>query len=251
MAESVVYGLHAVLAVLSNPHRNVLRLIIQENREDERLLEITKLAKGKNIRIESLSSSVMKTRFPDAVHQGVIAYVTSMPSYTESDLPMLLDSMPSSSIILVLDGVTDPHNLGACLRTSDAASVHFVMIPKDKSAKMTAVVSKVACGGAEIVPLVSVTNLVRALEVLKKAGVWVYGLSAEAPQSIYEGDLKGQIAFVLGSEGKGLRRLTEEACDGLFSLPMYGSVSSLNVSVTTGIVLYEALRQRLPSLRTK
>jgi len=152
-------------------------------------------------------------------------------------------------LILILDGITDPHNLGACLRSADATGVDFVMIPKDKSASVTPVVSKVACGAAESVPLVRVTNLVRAMDILKEQGVWIYGAAGEAKCSLYQIDCTGMVAIAMGAEGEGLRRLTREHCDGLFcdglfSLPMAGSVNSLNVSVATGVSLYEVVRQR-------
>ena len=146
-------------------------------------------------------------------------------------------------MILILDGITDPHNLGACLRTADAAGVDFVIIPKDKSAAITPVVSKVACGAAESVLVVRVTNLARAISTLKEHGVWIYGAAGEAEHSIYDLDFTGSIGIVMGAEGSGLRRLTRELCDGLFSLPMQGEVSSLNVSVATGISLYEIARK--------
>lgn len=147
-------------------------------------------------------------------------------------------------LILILDGITDPHNLGACLRSADATGVDFVVIPKDKSASITPVVSKVACGAAESIPLVRVTNLARAMDILKQQGVWIFGAAGEAENLLYAMDCSGNIALVMGAEGTGLRRLTREHCDGLFSLPMMGSVESLNVSVATGVSLYEVIRQR-------
>ena len=155
-----------------------------------------------------------------------------------------MDLSKKPCLILILDGVTDPHNLGACLRSADAAGVDFVVIPKDKNASVTPVVSKVACGAAESMPIVRVTNLARAMDVLKEQGVWIYGAAGEATESLYRLDCKSSIALVMGSEDKGLRHLTREQCDGLFSLPMLGTVSSLNVSVATGICLFEVVRQR-------
>ena len=160
---------------------------------------------------------------------------------------MLLQFVEQSeqpSLILVLDGVTDPHNLGACLRSADAAGVHAVVVPKDKSADLSPTVRKVACGAAEVVPFVRVTNLSRTLEALKERGVWLFGAAGEAEKSIYDNDLTGSMALVMGAEGAGLRRLTREHCDHLVKLPMAGSVSSLNVSVATGVCLFEAVRQR-------
>ena len=187
----------------------------------------------------------MASKFPDVVHQGIVAMVTHMPVFQEKDLPQLIKGSSKPPFILILDGVTDPHNLGACLRSADAAGVDCVIIPKDKSASITPVVSKVACGAAEAIPVIRVTNLVRTMETLKDLGVWLYGAANEAEQTtLYGLDGQAPIAIVLGAEGEGLRRLTREHCDGLFAIPMLGSVSSLNVSVATGIALYEIVRQR-------
>ena len=161
----------------------------------------------------------------------------------EADLDAVLNKQ-SEPFLLVLDGVTDPHNIGACLRTADAAGVHAVIVPKDKSAGLTATARKVACGAAESVPLIQVTNLSRTLKHLQDKGVWVIGTAGEAEQLIYQVDLKGPTALVMGAEGKGMRRLTREHCDQLVKLPMAGAVSSLNVSVATGVCLYEIVRQR-------
>jgi len=244
MTEQYVYGVHAVKALLSNPHRSIQMLYINEDRLDKRLQDLLALAVQKNIRVAPLSAQKMNQKFPDFVHQGVVASAQSLPEYVESDLSRLLDMGPQPSLILILDGVTDPHNLGACLRTADAAGVSFVIIPKDKNASITPVVSKVACGAAESVPLVRVTNLARAMEVLKEQGVWIYGAAGEAKASLYDLDCKTSIALVMGAEDKGMRHLTRELCDDLFSIPMRGSVDSLNVSVATGVCLYEVARQR-------
>jgi 23S rRNA (guanosine2251-2'-O)-methyltransferase len=159
-------------------------------------------------------------------------------------LDELLERTEGPPLILVLDGVTDPHNLGACLRTADAAGALAVIVPKDKSATLTPVVRKVACGAAEVIPLVAVTNLARTLEKLQQRGLWVVGTAGEAEQEIYQQDLTGPLVMIMGAEGKGMRRLTREHCDFLVKLPMAGSVSSLNVSVATGVCLFEAVRQR-------
>ncbi len=159
-------------------------------------------------------------------------------------LEELLERTETPPLILVLDGVTDPHNLGACLRTADAAGATAVIVPKDKSATLTPVVRKVACGAAEVIPLVAVTNLARTLEKLQQRGLWVVGTAGEAEQEIYQQDLTGPLVMIMGAEGKGMRRLTREHCDFLVKLPMAGSVSSLNVSVATGVCLFEAVRQR-------
>lgn len=245
MSELYVYGLHAVTASIKNQSREVKKLIINKDRLDQRMQTILDVASERNIAIEKLNSKQMDQRFTDYHHQGIVASVMPLPQYHESDLPALLEKSKKPTLILILDGVTDPHNLGACLRTADATGVDFVVIPKDKSASLSPVVSKVACGAAENIPLVQVTNLVRSIEVLKEHGVWIYGAAGEAHQSLYQVDCSGDMALVMGAEGRGLRRLTREHCDGLFSLPMLGSVDSLNVSVATGVSLYEVVRQRL------
>ena len=244
MSEQFVYGVHAVSALLNNPHRLVYKLIVSQDRSDKRLQDLVDKAVKKQVVVEQLSVQKMNQRFADFSHQGVVASASKLPDYNESDLISLLETSKDPSLVLILDGVTDPHNLGACLRSADAAGVNFVVIPKDKSASITPVVSKVACGAAESVPLVRVTNLVRAMEILKEQGVWIYGAAGEAKRSLYQIDCSGSVAIVMGAEGEGLRRLTREHCDDLFALPMLGTVESLNVSVATGISLYEVVRQR-------
>jgi len=242
--EQYVYGLHAVTALLSNRHRSVKRLWVNQERVDKRLLDLLVMADEAHIPIERLSLQKMNQRFAEFTHQGVVASAGVLPEYGERDLERLLEKSSQPSLILILDGVTDPHNLGACLRSADGAGVDFVVIPKDKNASITPVVSKVACGAAESIPLVRVTNLARAMATLKQAGVWIYGAAGEASNSIYDLDCKSSVALVMGAEGDGMRHLTREQCDGLFALPMLGSVSSLNVSVATGVCLYEVVRQR-------
>lgn len=244
MSEQFVYGVHAVSALLANPHRKTRTLFVSQDRVDKRLQELIDKAIQQQVTIEKLSPQKMSQRFAEFTHQGVVACASALIDYSEYDLPALLEASKKPSLVLILDGVTDPHNLGACLRSADAAGVDFVVIPKDKSASITPVVSKVACGAAESVPVVRVTNLARAMEILKEEGVWIYGAAGEAESSIYHIDCKGSIAIAMGAEGEGLRRLTRERCDGLFALPMLGTVESLNVSVATGISLYEVVRQR-------
>lgn len=246
MTEHFVYGVHAVAALLANPHRVTKMLYLTQDRMDKRIHHLVSLAEQANIPIERLTAQRMDNRFPDCVHQGVVAVALKLPDYGESDLVRLLAAGKTPALVLILDGVTDPHNLGACLRSADAAGVDFVVVPKDKNASVTPVVSKVACGAAESVPLVRVTNLVRAMEILKEQGVWIYGAAGEADSLIYSVDCSSSIALVLGAEGDGMRRLTRETCDGLFALPMLGAVTSLNVSVATGVSLYEVVRQRKP-----
>ncbi len=244
MTEQYVYGVHAVQALLANRHRATNVLYVNQDRIDKRMQDLLSIALQKNIRVEQLSSQKMNQRFADFVHQGIVASAAKLPEYIESDLGRLLELSKQPSLILILDGITDPHNLGACLRSADAAGVDFVIIPKDKNASVTPVVSKVACGAAESVPLVRVVNLARAMEMLKQQGVWIYGAAGEASVSLYDLDCKTSMALVMGAEDKGMRHLTRELCDDLFSLPMLGTVSSLNVSVATGVCVYEVARQR-------
>lgn len=245
MAEEYLYGVHAVAALLTKQRRPVKQLYVSEDRTDQRSQDILALAEKHRIPIERLSLQKMNQRFANVTHQGIIACAGPLPEYGEADLQLLLESSHDPKLILILDGITDPHNLGACLRSADAAGVDFVIIPKDKNASITPVVSKVACGAAESVPFVRVTNLARAMEHLKHQGVWIYGAAGEATSSLYEIDCKISIALVMGAEDKGLRHLTREKCDHLFALPMLGTVSSLNVSVATGVCLYEVIRQRM------
>ncbi|MDF1645612.1 MAG: 23S rRNA (guanosine(2251)-2'-O)-methyltransferase RlmB [Legionellaceae bacterium] len=246
MAEHLVYGLHPVLALINNPLRQTYKLYVSKNRADKRLQDVLNAAQKANIPIESLAPETLRQRFGDIAHQGIIAEAEPLKPYIEADLPELLEAAQKPALILILDGVTDPHNLGACLRSADAAGVNFVITPKDNSADITPVVSKVASGAAESMPFIRVTNLARSIKTLKEAGVWVYGAAGEATQSVYDIDYKQtSTALVMGAEGPGLRRLTRDVCDDLFALPMQGQVSSLNVSVATGICLYEVLRQRL------
>ncbi len=244
MTEQFVYGIHAVKALLVNPHRPKKKLFINQERVDNRLQEIFNLATTENIPVEQLSANKMNQQFTEFNHQGVVASAGPLPDYNESHLLALLAAARKPCLLLILDGVTDPHNLGACLRSADASGVDFVIIPKDKNASITPVVSKVACGAAESMPLVRVTNLARAMDMLKKEGVWIYGAAGEASETIYNIDFKSSVALVMGAEGEGMRRLTREHCDGLFALPMLGTVASLNVSVATGVSLYEIVRQR-------
>ena len=245
MALHLIYGLHPVLAVLNNPLRRTYKLYVSKNRKDKRLQAALDAAAQANVPIESLLPETMRQRFGDVSHQGIIAEVDPLKAYIEADLPALLEATTKPALILILDGVTDPHNLGACLRSADAAGVDFVIAPKDNSADITPVVSKVASGAAESIPFVRVTNLARSMRTIQEAGVWIYGAAGEAEQSMYSLDCTTATALVMGAEGPGLRRLTRDVCDGLFALPMQGQVSSLNVSVATGVCLYEALRQRL------
>lgn len=244
MTDSYVYGIHAVNSLLKSGLRPTKKIFLNQERVDKKMQDVLELAKAQGIVIERLNADKMNQRFAEYNHQGIVALVGALKEYSEADLVDLIQQAKKPCLILILDGVTDPHNLGACLRSADATAVDFVVIPKDKSVGITPVVSKVACGAAEAIPLVRVTNLARAMEIIKAEGVWIYGAAGETDGSIYQLDCKISIAIAMGAEGAGLRRLTRENCDYLFALPMLGGVESLNVSVATGVSLYEVVRQR-------
>lgn len=239
-----VFGLHAVRAIIKNHPDRLVELYVSKERQDDAVRDIVNQCHATGVRPQWVPKQALEKRSEGGNHQGVVATVHSPPTLTENDLPQLLENATQAGLFLVLDGVTDPHNLGACLRTADAAGVTGIIVPKDKSAQITPTVRKVASGAAESVPLVVVTNLARALRDLQELGVWVYGTAGEATQSVYELDYRGPVAIVMGAEGKGMRRLTRETCDELVSIPLSGSVSSLNVSVASGVCLFEAVRQR-------
>ncbi|AWT08892.1 MULTISPECIES: 23S rRNA (guanosine(2251)-2'-O)-methyltransferase RlmB [Stutzerimonas stutzeri group] len=238
-----IYGLHAVEALLRHHPKRVKQVWLAEGRGDPRAQVLIELAAQARVSVGQCERREMDA-WVEGVHQGVVAEVSPSQVWGEAMLDELLDRAEGPPLLLVLDGVTDPHNLGACLRTADAAGALAVIVPKDKSATLNATVRKVACGAAEVIPLVAVTNLARTLEKLQQKGLWIVGTAGEAEQSLYEQDLTGPIVLVMGAEGRGMRRLTREHCDYLVRLPMAGSVSSLNVSVATGVCLFEALRQR-------
>lgn len=242
--QDFIYGIHPIRMLLQREPERVLELIHAESREDKKLQEIISLAKTHSIAIHSKIKKDLDHQFPNTHHQGVVARIRPKDLYDENDLEALIEHQTLPPLFLILDGVQDPHNLGACLRTADAAGVTAVIIPKDRSCGVTPSVRKVSAGASESVPIVQVGNLARTLEKLKKLGVWLIGASAETKQSLFETDLKGPIAVVLGAEGTGLRHLTQEHCDILMHIPMVGMVESLNVSVAAGISLFEAFRQR-------
>jgi len=239
-----VYGIHAVSSLLSHHGDSVEQLYVQAGRQDRRIQGLIDQAARFGVKAQQVTRQFLDEQCP-GVHQGVLALGRPISGEKqEQDLFVLLDGLDHQPFLLVLDGVTDPHNLGACLRSAEAAGVDAVIAPKDKSVQLNPTVRKVACGAAEIVPFIAVTNLARTLQDLQQRGIWIFGAAGEADQSLYQADLKGSLAIVMGSEGKGLRRLTREHCDTLISIPMAGEVSSLNVSVSTGICLFEAVRQR-------
>lgn len=243
MSLEKVYGVHAVEALLRHHPKRVKQLWVAQGRDDPRIQGVLALASAARLAVSTVERRELD-EWAEGVHQGVMAEVTPSQVWGENMLDELLERNAGTPLLLVLDGVTDPHNLGACLRTADAAGATAVIVPKDKSATLNATVRKVACGAAEVMPLVAVTNLSRTLEKLQKKGLWVVGTAGEAEQELYQQDLRGPTVLVMGAEGKGMRRLTREHCDFLVRLPMAGSVSSLNVSVATGVCLFEAVRQR-------
>jgi 23S rRNA (guanosine2251-2'-O)-methyltransferase len=238
-----LYGLHAMQSVLEKEPERVMEVLVLKGRNDERLTSIVSQARRFGISVQFCQRKALDDKVSGEQHQGVVARAKPARVLDEADLDKILES-EAQPLILVLDGVTDPHNLGACLRTADGAGVHAVVVPKDKSASLNGTVRKVACGAAEVVPLIQITNLARTLKHLQDKGLWIVGTAGETDKTLYDVDLKGPTALVMGAEGKGMRRLTKETCDELVKLPMAGSVTSLNVSVATGVCLYEIVRQR-------
>jgi 23S rRNA (guanosine2251-2'-O)-methyltransferase len=240
----LVYGLHAVTAALSRAPERLLELWMSP-RDDLRARDLKQRAELAGVHVHSVTADALAKMVGDVAHQSVVAAVRPLQTWDEHDLYDAISQIEGEPLLLVLDGVTDPHNLGACLRTADAAGVMAVVIPKDRSASVDGVVRKVAAGAAEFMPVVPVTNLARTLDELKERDIWVVGTDGEAPQSLYSVDLKRSLALVLGAEGAGMRRLTRERCDFLVHIPMVGHMESLNVSVAAGVALFETRRQRL------
>lgn len=238
-----VYGLHAVQSLVKRHPDRVLELRLAERRDDPRIRALEALARERGTKVLRVDAQVLQQALGDVAHQGVAAEVLPLAAWSEDDLVAAL-AETGSPLVLALDGVQDPHNLGACLRTADACGALAVVVPKDRATNLTPVVRKVAAGAAESVPLVTVTNLVRTLKLLKQAGLWVTGAAADAPQTAAEVDFSGGTVLVMGGEGAGLRQLTRQTCDHMVRLPQLGSVESLNVSVAAGMLLYEVVRQR-------
>jgi len=246
--EELAFGIHAVQALIESAPERFIELWLLKGREDDRLIPIINLAKKYGIPAQMANRKVLDDKSEGEQHQGVVARVKPGKTFTEADLEDILaaaERKQQAPFLLILDGVTDPHNLGACLRNADAAGVQAIIVPKDNAARVTATVRKVAVGAAESVPLVQVTNLSRTMKALQQMGVWIIGTAGETDNCLYDEKLSGPMALVMGAEGKGMRRLTRENCDQLVKLPMAGTVSSLNVSVATGICLFEIVRQRL------
>lgn len=240
-----MFGFHAVLSRLRQHGASIQEILIDKDRVDARMKDLLHMAENASVRVMQVERARLDgIAGGNARHQGVIARVVDTPIPYKDIHDILESDLKEPPFFLVLDGVEDPHNLGACLRVADAMGVHAVIAPKDRAAGLNATVRKVACGAAETVPFIAVTNLARTLRELKDAGVFIVGAAAEANADLPSTDLSGPLALVLGAEGTGLRRLTQENCDSLISIPMFGSVESLNVSVASGICLYEARRQR-------
>jgi 23S rRNA (guanosine2251-2'-O)-methyltransferase len=242
-SSELIYGLHVVRALLTRHPGRVVRVFLLNGREDARAAQIGQLAQDAGHPVERLDARRFEARLGQVVHQGVMAEVSPLRGWREEDLLEALGSV-SSPLLLALDGVQDPHNLGACLRTADACGVLAVIVPRDRAAPLNATARKVAAGAAETTPVVTVTNLARTLGLLKEAGLWVVGTDAAAEAPAHALDLTGGRVLVLGAEGAGLRHLTRQRCDWMVHLPSLGAVESLNVSVAAGMLLYEAVRQR-------
>ncbi|XLZ73125.1 23S rRNA (guanosine(2251)-2'-O)-methyltransferase RlmB [Massilia sp. SR12] len=239
----MIFGFHAVTSRLRHEASSVEEIFFDHARDDRRMKDLIANAKAAGVRVMPVESERLDKIVGTRRHQGVIAFASQLS--LARNLDELLDMVEGPPLLLVLDGITDPHNLGACLRVADGAGAHAVIAPKDRSVGLNATAAKVASGAAESVPFITVTNLARTLRELKERDIWLIGTSDDGDKTLYEGDYAGPTAIVMGSEGEGMRRLTRETCDVLVSIPMFGSVESLNVSVASGVCLYEARRQRI------
>jgi 23S rRNA (guanosine2251-2'-O)-methyltransferase len=240
-----VYGIHAVQSLLRAGAERIINVWLDKQRNDGKLQEIKQSFGELGLRIEYVDKKTLEKLSNGGNHQGVLVSVKLPQEYTEEALKKSLKDAEGNAFYLVLDQVTDPHNLGACLRTALAAGVQGVVVPKDNACRLNATVCKVASGAAEVLPVYRVTNLVRTLKWLKSEGVWLSGAAGEAQQDVFDADLSGSVAIVMGAEGKGLRKLTQQHCDQLIKIPMSDQVESLNVSVATGVILYEVVRQNI------
>jgi 23S rRNA (guanosine2251-2'-O)-methyltransferase len=241
---SVAYGVHAVRLLLERSPGHVRRVWIEGGKTRDRVDDLRRVAESHRIEVSTVDAEALERLSANGRHQGIVAELVAHSSDPETELELALERASDPPLLLVLDGVQDPHNLGACLRTADAAHATAVIAPRDRASGLTPVVRKVAAGAAESVPFIAVVNLARTLRELKDRGIWLIGTSDQAEQSLYDADLSGPTAIVMGGEAEGLRRLTRDTCDALVSIPMAGVVESLNVSVAAGVALYEAVRQR-------
>ncbi|MBT8506473.1 23S rRNA (guanosine(2251)-2'-O)-methyltransferase RlmB [Coxiella-like endosymbiont of Rhipicephalus sanguineus] len=239
----IVYGIHSVRVLLETAPHTVINLHVQKNREDQRLQSLIKIAEKAGVIVKYISRKELNI-FGEK-HQGIIAECKNFESLDVNVLQAVIRNRETSVLLLILDGVKDPHNLGACFRSAEALGAQAVIVPKDWAAGITPVVRKVACGAVEMLPFIRVTNLARTIRWLQEQGIWIIGTAADADLHLQDIDLTGDVAIVLGSEGKGIRHLTKECCDFLAQIPLRGSIESLNVSVACGIFLYEVERQRM------
>jgi 23S rRNA (guanosine2251-2'-O)-methyltransferase len=243
--KTLLNGIHAVQSALESDPDNVLQVWVADSKRNQRVVNLAQQIQARGLVLHKASMNQLDKLAKSRKHQGIVAEYNAPKAWDDSELFDLLNKLEVPALLLILDGVTDPHNLGACLRTAEGAGVHAVIAPKDKAAGLTPTARKVASGAAETIPFVQVTNLVRTIDLLKDAVVWITGTSDKATEALYAGDYKTATALVMGAEGKGLRRLTEAHCDHLISIPIAGNVSSLNVSVAKVGCLYEVVRQRL------
>ena len=246
-SDSLLIGIHSVASALDKVPQQVRLVTVAEECSNPRVHELVQQARTAGIRVETGSRSMLDRSSEDQRHQDIIARFEAANVGAEKDLDGVLDSIEGDPLVLILDGVQDPHNLGACLRTAEAAGAGLVILPKDRSAGLTPVARRAASGAAEVLPIIFATNLARVLRALKDRGIWLAGTTDSAGQGLYKTDLRGPLGLIMGSEGKGMRRLTAELCDYQLRIPMQGTVNSLNVSVATAVCLYEVVRQRLDS----
>lgn len=244
MNATLIYGIHAVTSAVEREPDTLDRIWVDKGRRDERMRQVVAAARAAGVGIDFVSRGELDEKVDGERHQGIVAQARARMAQDENALRALLEAVDEPPFLLVLDGVQDPHNLGACLRSAAAAGVHAVIAPRDRAVGLTSVVRKVASGAAETLPFVQVTNLARALQGLQERGIWTVGAAGEGETSIFDADLRGPLALVMGSEGKGMRRLTREHCDLLVRIPISEAVESLNVSVAAGVCLFEAVRQR-------
>lgn len=239
---TTLYGFHAVLARAKQAPDTIEEVLADQSRKDKRMQQAAEKLQKAGVKLTWVDAERLETAIGHKKHQGMVAFAKELPK--GNDLEEIIEQHGKNLLLLILDGVTDPHNLGACLRSADAAGVHAVILPKDKSVGITPVVSKVACGAAETMPVITVTNLARTMREIQQLGVWCIGAAGEAEKTLYDLKFDGPTAWVMGAEGDGMRRLTRETCDELIQIPMVGLVESLNVSVATSVCLFETLRQK-------
>ncbi len=244
MSHDILAGIHAVEAALKHDAGNLVEIMVADAAKNPRLKQIVDAARELGVKLHARDGAQLDKLCGGERHQGVVAFYRAPEAKSERDLPALIEAAGDKALFLILDEITDPHNFGACLRSALAAGVTAVVVPKDRASPLTATVRRSSAGAADRIPIVRATNLVRAMDVLKNAGVWISGLDGDATQSIHQTDFSGACAIVMGAEGEGMRRLTREHCDYLVRIPMPGDIESLNVSVATGIALFEVVRQR-------